>query len=161
MKTIKFICWQCVLAAMCACGNTNPNSQNPTQAAESNVEVVMEQESLFYNITLEKALEKAKTENKYVLVDFHTSTCAPCRKMEQEVFTAPECKEFVNSHFVPIAIDGEDDGTGTELAKKYQVFIFPTYLILSPDSFKEGEILGAEYDVTKFIDMLKSIIHAE
>ena len=36
-------------------------------------------------------------------------------------------------------IDGEDNGTGTEIAKKYSIFIYPTYLILSADCFKEGD----------------------
>ena len=159
MKTIKLLVGICALAAMSACGNTKADSQNPTQAAETTVEATKEQGTVFYDITLEEALKKAKAEGKYVLIDFHTTTCVPCKKMEKEVFPTPECGEYINSHFVPIMIDGEDDGAGTELAKEYQVFIFPTYMILSPDGFKEGEILGAECDVEKFLGMLKEIIH--
>ena len=106
-----------------------------------------------------EALEKAKAEGKYVLVNFHTKTCVPCKKMEKVVFPNPECGEYVNKKFVPIMVDGEDNGTGTEIAKKYNVFIYPTYMILSANGFKEGEVLGAEYDVNKFLDMLKTIIH--
>ena len=159
MKTIKLLVGICALAAMSACGNTKADSQNPTQAAETTVEATKEQGTVFYDITLEEALKKAKAEGKYVLIDFHTTTCVPCKKMEKEVFPTPECGEYINTHFVPIMIDGEDDGVGTEMAKEYQVFIFPTYIILSPDGFKEGEILGAECDVEKFLGMLKEIIH--
>lgn len=159
MKTIKLLVGICALAAMSACGNTKADSQNPTQAAETTVEATKEQGTVFYDITLEEALKKAKAEGKYVLIDFHTTTCVPCKKMEKEVFPTPECGEYINTHFVPIMIDGEDDGVGTEMAKEYQVFIFPTYMILSPDGFKEGEILGAECDVEKFLGMLKEIIH--
>ena len=157
MKTIKLFAGICAIAAMCACGNAKPEAQ--AQAAENIVEEVKEQGTVFYDLTLEEALAKAKAEGKYVLVDFHTSTCAPCKKMEKEVFPTIECGEYINKHFVPIMFDGEDDGTGTELAEKYQVFIFPTYLILSPDGFKEGEVMGAEYDVNKFLEMFKEIIH--
>ena len=159
MKTIKLLVGICALAAMSACGNTKADSQNPTQAAETTVEATKEQGTVFYDITLEEALKKAKAEGKYVLIDFHATTCVPCKKMEKEVFPTPECGEYINTHFVPIMIDGEDDGVGTEMAKEYQVFIFPTYMILSPDGFKEGEILGAECDVEKFLGMLKEIIH--
>ena len=144
-------------AAICACGNTKPEVQ--AQAAENTKEEVKEQGTVFHDITLAEAMNKAKAEGKYVLVDFHTSTCVPCKKMEKEVFPTPECGEYINSHFVSIMIDGEDDGAGTELAKEYQVFIFPTYMILSPDGHKEGEVIGAEYDVNRFIEMLKEIIH--
>ena len=157
MKTIKLFAGIMAFAAICACGNTKPGAE--AQAVENAIEEVKEQGTVFYDITVEEALAKAKAENKYVLINFHTSTCVPCKKMEKEVFPTPECGEYVNEHFVPIAIDGEDDGIGTEHAKYYQVFIFPSYLILSPNGFKEGEVLGAEFDVNKFLDMLKEIIH--
>ena len=163
MKAIKFICWQFVFAAICACSNPKPTpqdaAQETTQVAEESTEAVKEQGTIFYDITFEEALEKAKAENKYVFINFHTKTCGPCRKMEKVVFPTPECGEYINKRFVPIMIDGEDDGIGSEIAKKYQIFIFPTYLILSPDCFKEGEISGAEFDVNKFLGMLKTILH--
>ncbi len=159
MKTIKLLAGALTLAAICACGNTKPNPQPQAQVSAPCIEAAKEQGTIFHDITLEKALEKAKAENKYVFINFHTSACGPCRKMKQEVFPTTECGEYINKHFVPILIDGEDEGAGTELAHKYQVFIFPTYLILTPDGFKEGEISGAEYDVKKFLDMLKTIIH--
>ena len=79
--------------------------------------------------------------------------------MEKTVITVPECGNYVNKHFVPIMIDGEDGGRGQEIAKKYKIFIFPTYMILLPDGSKEGEISGAEFDINKFLDMLKHILH--
>ena len=161
MKTIKLFAGIFAVAAFCACGNSKPAPQEQTQTAEAEktIEVTKEQGIVFYDISIEKAMEKAKAENKYVFIDFHTKTCAPCKKMEKEVFSTPECGEYINKNFVPIMIDGEDDGIGAETAKKYDIFIFPTYLILSPDGFKEGEVLGAEYDVNKFLGMLKEIIH--
>ena len=157
MKNIKLFAGIMAFAAICACGNTKTEPQ--AQTAENTIEEVKEQGTVFYDITLEEALEKAKAEGKHVLINFHTSTCVPCKKMEKEVFPTPECGKYVNEHFVPIAIDGEDDGIGTEHAKYYQVFIFPSYLILSSDGFKEGEIIGAEFDVNKFLEMLKEINH--
>ena len=157
MKNIKLFAGIIAFAAICACGNTKTEPQ--AQTAENTIEEVKEQGTVFYDITLEEALEKAKAEGKHVLINFHTSTCVPCKKMEKEVFPTPECGEYINKHFVPIVIDGEDDGIGTEHAKYYQVFIFPSYLILSSDGFKEGEIIGAEFDVNKFLEMLKEINH--
>lgn len=157
MKTIRLFAGIIAFTAICACGNTKPESQ--ATATENAIEEVKEQGTVFYDITLEEALAKAKAEGKYVLINFHTSTCVPCKKMKKEVFPTPECGKYINEHFVPIVIDGEDDGIGTEYAKQYQVFIFPSYLILSPDGFKEGEVQGAEFDVNKFLEMLKEIIH--
>lgn len=140
--------------AIYACGNAKPYQQ--TTGTDK---IAEDQGTVFFDMTLEEALEKAKSEDKYVLINFHTKTCGPCRKMEKTVFPTPECGNYVNKHFVPIMIDGEDGGTGQEIAKKYKIFIFPTYLVLLPDGGKEGEVSGAEFDVNKFLDMLKYIIH--
>ena len=144
---------------ICACGNTKPNTQEAAPIVEETVEVVKEQGTVFLDITLEEALEKAKADGKLVFINFHTKTCGPCRKMEKTVFPTPECGEYINKRFIPIMVDGEDDGVGTSIAKKYQIFIYPTYLILTPDGTKEGEISGAEYDINKFLDMLRTIMH--
>ena len=144
---------------ICACGNTKPNTQEPAPVVEDTIEVVKEQGTVFFDITLEEALEKAKAEEKLVFINFHTKTCGPCKKMEKTVFPTTECGEYVNKRFIPIMLDGEDDGVGTSIAKKYQIFIYPTYLILTPDGRKEGEISGAEFDINKFLDMLRTIMH--
>ena len=126
MKRVILIC--CFIGAICACGNAKSNPQDTTKATDTNIEVkevVEEQGTVFYDITLEQALEKAKADSKLVLVNFHTKTCGPCKKMEKTVFPNPECGKYVNDHFVPITIDGEDGGTGQEIAKKYNILIVP------------------------------------
>lgn len=163
MKRMNFLIG-CFIIAICACGNTKPGHTDTAKATDTPTEAsttVNTQGTVFFDITFEQALEKAKAENKFVLINFHTKTCGPCKKMEKTVFPNPICGKFVNEHFVPIMIDGEDGGTGQEIAKKYDIFIFPTYLVLLPDGFKEGEIAGAEFDVNRFLDMLKSIIKIE
>ena len=161
MKITKYIAC-CFILAVCACDNTKTTPQSAAQTAETPVEAAPTTKvegTEFLNLTYEQALEKAKDENKFVLINFHTKTCGPCRKMEKTVFPNPICGEYINKRFVPIMIDGEDGGAGQEIAEKYKIFIFPTYLILQPDGFKEGEITGAEFDVNKFLDMLKTIMH--
>lgn len=160
MRTIRlFVGSFIALMTICACGNTKPNTQEPAPVVEDTIEVVKEQGTVFFDITLEEALEKAKAEEKLVFINFHTNTCGPCKKMEKTVFPTTECGEYVNERFIPIMLDGEDDGVGTSIAKKYQIFIYPTYLILTPDGRKEGEISGAEFDINKFLDKLRTIIH--
>ena len=159
MKTIKLIAGIFTYIAISACGNTVSDTQSPSKVKESVVEAKVEQATKFYDLTLEEAIEKAKKEDKYVFVSFYTKTCAPCKKMKATVLATSECGEYINEHFIPIMIDGEDEGIGTEIAKKYEVYIFPTHMILLPNGTKEGEVLGAEYDVNKFLGMLKTIIH--
>ena len=41
----------------------------------------MSAQTSFQELTLEKALEQAKVENKYVFIDCYTSWCGPCKMM--------------------------------------------------------------------------------
>ena len=59
----------------------------------------------FEELTLAKALEKAKAENKLVFVDCYTSWCGPCKYMLNNVFVLPEVGAFFNEHFVNVKYD--------------------------------------------------------
>ena len=67
MKRVKIFTW-CFIAAICACGNTKSNNQDTAQASIEINKNVEEQGTVFFDITLEQALEKAKTDGKYVVV---------------------------------------------------------------------------------------------
>ena len=77
MKTIKLFVGICTLIATCACGNTKAESQHPVQATEITNDTIKEEGTVFYDMTLEEALEKAKAEKKYVLINLNSIPCAP------------------------------------------------------------------------------------
>lgn len=56
----------------------------------------------------EEAFNKAKTENKLVLVSIGYSSCHWCHVMEHEAFSNPEATQFMNTHFVNIKVDREE-----------------------------------------------------
>jgi len=55
-----------------------------------------------------EALEKAKTENKLILVSIGYSACHWCHVMERESFENHEVAEVMNQHFVCIKVDREE-----------------------------------------------------
>lgn len=147
-----------LLLPLCACGNVTNNAKNSEKVQTEQRTEVDEKGTQFFNISLEEALAKAKSEGKLVLIDCHTKSCGPCRKMEKTVFPQAKCGEFINSRFVPIMMDMEEEA-GIAIAEKYGVGIYPTFLVLSPDGKKQGEIVGAEYNIDNFIAMFKEILH--
>jgi uncharacterized protein len=56
----------------------------------------------------EEALQKAKTENKPIMVSIGYSACHWCHVMEHECFEIEEVAEVMNKHFVNIKIDREE-----------------------------------------------------
>lgn len=96
---------------------------------------------------LPKALEKAKAENKRVLLDFTGSDwCGWCIKLNKEVFSKPEFAEFANKNLVLVEVDfptrkrlpAELKKANQELSKKYDIEGYPTIIVLD----KNGKLLG-------------------
>ncbi|SHK42733.1 thioredoxin family protein [Epilithonimonas mollis] len=84
-------------------------------------------------------LAKAKAEKKLVFMDAYASWCGPCKLMEKNVFTDKNVADFYNKNFINTRVDMEK-GEGRDLAMKYGVRSYPTFLFLNG----EGEVVGKE-----------------
>lgn len=152
-------------ALLISCGNATqqPTEQVETPAptvaveAEKNYSTIESEGTDFRNLSFAQAIETAKAEGKLLFVNMHTKTCRPCRLMEKVVFPKDKLGKYMNTHFVSIALDAED-GEGAELKSRYEVEMYPTYLVIDTAATKLGAIMGAEKEIEKFIEKLESII---
>ena len=85
----------------------------------------------FRHCSWEEAKAMAKKEKKPIFIDFYTQWCGPCLNMAENIFTLGSVGNFYNDHFVCLKIDAET-GEGVELAKKYEVASFPTFVFVNP-----------------------------
>lgn len=97
----------------------------------------------FRDITLEEALRQAKAENKLVFMDCYTSWCGPCKNMTEKIFPQKAAGDYFNPRFVCVKYDMEK-GAGVELAKKYEVHAYPTFLMLRPDGTLQHRLVGGD-----------------
>ena len=67
-----------------------------------------------------------------MFIDFYTSWCGPCKMMMKNVFPLKEVGDYLNARFVCVKIDAEK-GEGPELAKRYKVKAYPTFVAIDPD----------------------------
>ncbi|AZA88674.1 thioredoxin family protein [Chryseobacterium shandongense] len=95
----------------------------------------------FEDTNFSAILAKAKKENKLVFIDAYASWCGPCKLMVKNVFPQKAVGDYYNSHFVNAKIDMEK-GEGIELAKKYNVKAFPTYLFVDGNGEVVHRTLG-------------------
>lgn len=97
----------------------------------------------------DKAVEVAKAQKKYMLVDFTGSDwCGWCKKLHAEVFAQPEFVAAAPKDYVLVALDFPNapeikakvpnPQRNAELAAKYGIQGYPTIMILSP----EGEVVA-------------------
>jgi thioredoxin-related protein len=102
-----------------------------------------------WETNLKKAQDQAKTGHKFLLVDFTGSDwCGWCKRLNAEVFSQPQFKEYAAKNLVLLEIDFPRRKTQTmelkkqneELAGQYQIMGFPTIIVLNSDGKKIGEL---------------------
>lgn len=86
-------------------------------------------------------LAKAKKENKLVFIDAYAVWCGPCKLMVKNIFPLKPVGDYYNANFVNAKIDMEK-GEGIDLAKKYNVKVFPTYLFINGDGEEVHRTIG-------------------
>ena len=75
---------------------------------------------------------RAKSEKKMIFVDFYTTWCGPCKRLEKEVFPLPEVGRKFNSSFINARINAEK-GEGIELASRFGITAYPSSVFIKAD----------------------------
>lgn len=95
-----------------------------------------------------QAQDDAKAGKKLLLLDFTGSDwCGWCMKLDKEVFSKPEFKEYADKNLVLLEVDFPrmkqmtrmEKAQNSELAEKYQIQGYPTIIVLDGDGNKVGE----------------------
>jgi thioredoxin-related protein len=107
-----------------------------------------EKESVKWEISFDEAIEKAKKENKPVLIFFTGSDwCPPCKQVDRTLFHADKFKDFSEANLVLYKADfprsrylvsAEAKKVNSKLQHKYRIYAFPTVVMINA----EGDVLG-------------------
>jgi len=110
----------------------------------------------------EEALEKARSENKLIIVSIGYAACHWCHVMEHESFENEEVARYMNAHFVAIKVDREERPDIDQVYLNAVQLItgrggWPLNCILLPDG---RPIFGGTYfPGEQWIDMLSKVRH--
>jgi len=110
----------------------------------------------------EQIKAKAKAENKYIFMDCYTTWCAPCRYMSQKIFPHQAVGDFMNAHFINVAVQMDQTLHDQDAVKKWYtdakviekafgIAAYPTYLFFSPDGQAVHHLVGG-FSEQEFID---------
>ncbi|SMP24647.1 thioredoxin family protein [Chryseobacterium profundimaris] len=109
----------------------------------------------FQELPFKDLVSKAKKENKIIFIDAFTSWCGPCKMMEKNIFTKKSVGDYYNANFINARFDMEK-GEGRDIAAKYGVRSYPSYLFLNGD----GEVVSQNYgymEESMFVAMAQNI----
>ena len=117
-------------------------------------------------ISYEQAQQKAKAGNKLMLLDFTGSDwCGWCIKIDKEIFSKPQFKEYASKNLVLLELDFPrakklavaTQAQNERLAQKYQIQGFPTIVVLNGDGKQVGELGYVEGGPAAFIAQLEKL----
>jgi thioredoxin-related protein len=84
------------------------------------------------------AMEQARSEQKYVMVDFYTSWCGWCKVLDKKTYRDGRVTA-VTDRMVSVKVDAE---ASRDVAALYAVGSYPTIAILNPDGSLRQRIVG-------------------
>ncbi|QDW25832.1 DUF255 domain-containing protein [Pedobacter sp. KBS0701] len=106
-----------------------------------------------HGLSWQQVKEKAKKENKYLLVDCFTTWCGPCKYMASTIFPQEKVGEFFNKNFVNVKVQFDQTKNDSEevkswyadaqsMSKEFRINAYPTFLIFSPQGKLVHRIVG-------------------
>lgn len=139
MNYFKMLVLSCILISW------NGNKA-PTDSLDKDL-IIIEQ-----NYT--QALAVAAEEKKLLFIDFYTSWCAPCKKLDTLIFQNDSLSRILGRHFVLLKYDAEQDKV-FHLSKKHHINSYPTGLIVN----QEGYVVNRQYGFSgdSVADLSKSV----
>ncbi len=104
-------------------------------------------------------LAEAVQERKPVILDFYAQWCAPCRALEENVFSDPEIVAL-SQHFVTIRVDLTKSHPGQdEIRKRYQIKGVPSIVFINRDGVVEKNMMiGSYVNRQMILDRMKRLI---
>jgi thiol:disulfide interchange protein len=104
---------------------------------------------------LDKAFEKAKAENKSVLVEFTGSDwCPPCIAMRKNVFSTKEFVTEASKKYILVELDFPKGDPAVKeknepFAEKYKIEGFPTVILFTPEGKEFTRFYASEFPKTQ------------
>jgi thiol:disulfide interchange protein DsbD len=108
--------------------------------------------ALWIEHDFEEALDKAKTQNKLVLVDTFTSWCIQCKELDEKTWPNPYVVDWIQDNAVAVRIDTEK--FRPDLAKSLGVTSYPTIILMTSEG-KEIRRLNGFHKPEKMLGWLR------
>lgn len=98
-------------------------------------------------------LNKAKNESKKILIYATSKTCFFCKKMDKEVLSLSEIKDFSDKNYIFVEVDMENSSLPFDLQKEYKK-ITPSFFIVDEKGNLNNQYPGS-WSKKDYMDILK------
>lgn len=86
-----------------------------------------------------KIFDRAKAENKLVLLDMEAVWCHWCHVMDEKTYADRDVQDWINQHYLPVRVDQD---ANPDLSVRYGDWGWPATIIFSADGSELGKFRG-------------------
>jgi len=108
--------------------------------------------------TLDSAIAVSKSQHKKIIIDFFADWCLPCKRMDAEVLSHEKLKSSFAKDFILLKLNAEKEGK--ELARRFSIGAFPSYVVTDANLTEAGRVVGA-MSLNEFIDAIFRTVDSE
>jgi thiol:disulfide interchange protein len=105
----------------------------------------------------EAALQKAKKENKLVMVDLYADWCGPCRLLDKNTFGNKNVEDRLSKEFIAVKIDLDRSKEAGMLAKKFGANAIPHVVFVDSGGNRIADIIGY-VNANEFLKQLDGVV---
>ena len=115
--------------------------------------------------TLDSGLAKAKKSDKKLMVDFYTTWCGWCKRLDRDVYGNEQIARYLNQQYILVKINAESGAkvtykdttySETEFARAFGVTGYPTIIFFDSEG-KPITSLGGYVGPERFLPIVKFI----
>jgi thioredoxin len=93
----------------------------------------------FQKLDYDKAVARARSDKKIVMIDFYADWCGPCKLLDQKTFSEEKVQKFLTDKTVAIKVNTDDN---PKLAEKYKVNAIPCLVFIDGEGKEVGRLVG-------------------
>lgn len=109
-------------------------------------------QDLEYEHDFKQALQKAKHQNKEVMMMYSAVWCPECNYMKEVVFKDKDVANYMQKHFVVVTLDIQKD----KLPKGFDYDGIPVFFFIDKNAKQKDKIIGGN-KARKFLKKLKAV----
>jgi thiol:disulfide interchange protein len=102
---------------------------------------VMIAEVHFKDLAFADALKQAKKEKKIIMVDYYTTWCGWCKRLDRDTYSSDELGKYADDNIISLKLNAEA-GEGAGLAKQSGISGYPTIIFYNADGKEIYRVVG-------------------
>jgi thiol:disulfide interchange protein len=95
----------------------------------------------FKDLTFAEALKQAKRERKIIMIDYYTTWCGWCKRLDRDTYSSTEIGKYADTNIISLKLNAEA-GEGMALARQSKISGFPTIIFYNADGKEIHRVVG-------------------